>query len=326
MNPGDALTSPPLLALGAGLAALLLCLALGMLLLQYAVRRARLRAATGSERGGRLVSRPTGKPAERWREDALRIIKASTTRMNVVRDKQVATVRQRLMRAGYRNRDAFLVYAFAKVLLPLLAGGLGGLYLFVLQPPDLPTLLKAMLLLGICLVGSVTPDLFLKNLETRRKNDVRKALPDALDLLVICAEAGLSLDTALHRVAREIRRTSAVLADELEYSCLELRFLSERRRAMENLIERVDSPAIRALVGTMIQSERYGTPLAQALRVLSNEQRGERMMRAEEKAARLPAIMTVPLILFVLPALFVVLLGPGALILMDGLLNNWKPH
>jgi len=325
MAPEDPLLSPSLLALGAALAALLLCLAAGLLVMQAAARRARLRAATAQERGGRLVTRQAdARPAERWREEALRIIKASSARINVVRDQQVTTVRQRLVRAGYRNRDAFLVYAFAKVLLPLLAGGLGALYLFVLQPPALGTMPKAMILLVIGLVGSQAPDLYLRNMESRRKTDIRRALPDALDLLVICAEAGLSLDAALHRVAKEIRRTSAVLADEIEYTCLELRFLAERRRAMDNLVERNDSSAIRALAGTFIQSERYGTPLAQALRVLATEQRGERMMRAEEKAARLPAIMTVPLIAFVLPALFVVLLGPGALIMMDQLLSTWR--
>lgn len=327
MTLDQLLTSPAALALGAGLAALLLSLALGLLLLQLAARRARVRAATSQERAGRLVTRSKEvKSADRWREDALRIIKASSARMNVVRDKQMASVRQRLVRAGYRNRDAFLVYTFGKVLLPLLFAGLGALYLFVLQPPAISTLLKAMALLVIGLVGSLAPDLFLRNMESRRKTDIRKALPDALDLMVICAEAGLSLDASLQRVSREIRRTSDVLADELEYTCLELRFLSERRRAMENLVERVDSPAIRGLIGTLVQSERYGTPLAAALRVLAGEQRTERMLRAEEKAARLPAIMTVPLIAFVLPALFVVLLGPGALILMDDLMGNWQAH
>ncbi len=321
------LNTPMLLALGAALAALLFCLALGGILVQLADRRARLRAATGQERGGRLVSRQAEvKGSERWRQDALRVIKASTARMNVVRDKQVASVRQRLVRAGYRNRDAFLVYAFAKVLLPLLACGIGAVYLFVLQPVALSTMLKVAAMIGLGLLGSQSPDIFLRNREMRRKTDIRRALPDAMDLMVICAEAGLSIDASLQRVAREIRRTSEVLAEEIEYSGLELRFLSERRRALENLADRIDMPAIRALISTMIQSERYGTPLAQALRVLAAEQRGERMMRAEEKAARLPAIMTVPLIVFVLPALFVVLLGPGALILMDNLMSNWKPH
>lgn len=321
------LSSPITLAVGAALAALLICLALGALLVQAADRRARLRAATGQERGGRLVSRPAEtKNSERWRQDALRVIKASTARMNVVRDKQMATVRQRLVRAGWRNRDAFLVYAFAKVLLPLLFCGIGALYIFVLQPVHLSTMLKVAAMIGLGLLGSQSPDIFLRNREMKRKIEIRRALPDAMDLMVICAEAGLSVDASLTRVAREIRRTSAVLAEEIEYTCLELRFLSERRRALENLAERIDMPAIRALISTMVQSERYGTPLAQALRVLAGEQRGERMMRAEEKAARLPAIMTVPLIVFVLPALFVVLLGPGALILMDNLIANWKPH
>jgi hypothetical protein len=150
------------------------------------------------------------------------------------------------------------------------------------------------------------------NLITKRTDAIRKGLPDALDLLVICAEAGLTVDAAFNRVAKELGRAYPELGDEFALTSIELSFLQERRQAFENLAYRVKLDSVKGVVTTMIQTERYGTPLASALRVLSAEFRNERMMRAEEKAARLPAIMTVPLILFILPVLFVVILGPAA--------------
>jgi tight adherence protein C len=165
------------------------------------------------------------------------------------------------------------------------------------------------------------PDIFLKNRITKRSDAIRKGLPDALDLLVICAEAGLTVDAAFHRVAKELGRAYPELGDEFQLTAIELGFLTDRRQAFENLAQRVDLDAVKGVVTTMIQTEKYGTPLASALRVLSAEFRNERMMRAEEKAARLPAIMTIPLILFILPTLFVVILGPAACDIKDALIS-----
>ena len=151
----------------------------------------------------------------------------------------------------------------------------------------------------------------------KRRQALRKGAPDGLDLLVICAEAGLSLDTALNRVAEEIALSAPELADELALTGVELNFLPERRMALDNLARRADLPAIRGVVNTLIQTEKYGTPLSQSLRVLSAEFRDQRMLRAEEKAARLPAILTVPMILFILPTLFIVLVGPAMIDVYD---------
>jgi tight adherence protein C len=140
---------------------------------------------------------------------------------------------------------------------------------------------------------------------------LRKQLPDALDLLVICAEAGLSLDAALTRVARELGGSAPQLADEFGLTSVELGFLPNRRQALLNLAKRTDLASVRGVVNTLVQTERYGTPLAHALRVLAAEFRDERMLKAEEKAARLPATLTVPMILFILPTLFLVLIGPA---------------
>ncbi|MFN9376398.1 MAG: type II secretion system F family protein, partial [Novosphingobium sp.] len=166
-------------------------------------------------------------------------------------------------------------------------------------------------------LGYKGPEIYLANLISKRTDAIRKGLPDALDLLVICAEAGLTVDASFNRVARELGRAYPELGDEFALTAIELSFLSERRQAFENLAWRVNLEAVKGVTTTMVQTERYGTPLASALRVLSAEFRNERMMRAEEKAARLPAIMTVPLILFILPVLFVVILGPAACSIAD---------
>ena len=166
-------------------------------------------------------------------------------------------------------------------------------------------------------LGYYFPMYWVNSRVQKRQAEIVSGFPDALDLLVICAEAGLTVDAAFNRVARELGRAYPELGDEFALTAIELSFLSERRQAFENLAYRVKLEAVKGVTTTMVQTERYGTPLASALRVLSAEFRNERMMRAEEKAARLPAIMTVPLILFILPVLFIVILGPAACSIAD---------
>jgi tight adherence protein C len=175
--------------------------------------------------------------------------------------------------------------------------------------------------MAAALFGSKLPDIYLKNVQQKRLESIRKALPDSLDMLVICAEAGLSSDASLKRVVAETSRKSSVLGEELNQTALELSFMPERRQALENLAERAPLPSITAFTNTMIQAEKYGTPLARAFKVLSQEQRTERMLKAEEKAGRLPATMTVPMMLFILPALFIVLIGPAVLDILDNFIN-----
>ena len=207
---------------------------------------------------------------------------------------------------------------FGRLVLPIV---FGGLMLYVVYGTDTFADYSPLKRYGIVAVSFLlsykAPDFYLKNKIQKRSDAIRKGLPDALDLLVICAEAGLTVDAAFHRVARELGRAYPELGDEFTLTAIELGFLTERRQAFENLAQRVALDAVKGVVTTMIQTEKYGTPLASALRVLSAEFRNERMMRAEEKAARLPAIMTVPLILFILPVLFVVILGPAACSISD---------
>ena len=224
----------------------------------------------------------------------------------------------KLMQAGIRSKDWAVAVIFGRLMLPIV---FGGIMLFVVYGTDTFaawTPLKRYGLVAITFVLSYkAPDIYLKNKITKRSDAIRKGLPDALDLLVICAEAGLTVDAAFHRVAKELGRAYPELGDEFTLTAIELGFLTERRQAFENLATRVDLDAVRGVITTMIQTEKYGTPLASALRVLSGEFRNERMMRAEEKAARLPAIMTIPLILFILPTLFIVILGPAACSISD---------
>jgi tight adherence protein C len=241
----------------------------------------------------------------------------------MLQDDQLKKTQLRLMQAGIRTKDLAFFIIFARFVLPLVLGVAAVLMLYVFNfYPDWSGFRRYMTVAGI-LVGSYkAPDLWLKNKVTKRSHAIRKGLPDALDLLVICAEAGLTVDAAFNRVAKELGKAYPELGDEFGLTAIELGFLSERRQAFENLADRVDLEAVRGVVTTMIQTEKYGTPLASALRVLSAEFRHARMMRAEEKAARLPAIMTVPLILFILPTLFIVILGPAACSIKDSFLQT----
>ena len=243
--------------------------------------------------------------------------------LKVLQDSQLKTAQTMLVQAGYRSRDLPVTVIFARMLLPIIIGGgvLIAVYGFGWKEDWTP--LKRFMLIAASLIGSYkAPDIFLSNKITKRTKEIQKGLPDALDLLVICAEAGLTVDAAFHRVARELGKAYPELGDEFALTAIELGFLSERRQAFENLAGRVKLDAVKGVVTTMIQTEKYGTPLASALRVLSAEFRNDRMMRAEEKAARLPAIMTVPLILFILPVLFVVILGPAACAISDNFVGG----
>lgn len=237
--------------------------------------------------------------------------------MKVLQKSQIEEVQQKLAFAGIRNKELAVYVIGARMVLPIVLGLVAFFFLYVLEVfPDWQ-MKRSLALAGAILLGYKAPDLYLKNLATKRTDAIRKGLPDALDLLVICAEAGLTVDSAFNRVAKELGRAYPELGDEFALTAIELSFLNERKKAFDNLAYRVDLEAIRGVVTTMIQTERYGTPLASALRVLSAEFRNERMMRAEEKAARLPAIMTVPLIVFILPVLFVFILGPAACSIAD---------
>jgi tight adherence protein C len=241
--------------------------------------------------------------------------------LKMLQDEQVQKAQQRLMQAGIRSKDLAFVVIFARLVLPLVFGTIIVLGVYVFDWfPHWGAFKKYGTVAVTLILSYKAPDLWLKNKVNKRSANIRKGLPDALDLLVICAEAGLTVDAAFNRVSRELGKAYPELGDEFALTSIELGFLTDRRMAFENLANRIDLEAVRGVVTTMIQTEKYGTPLASALRVLAAEFRNERMMRAEEKAARLPAIMTVPLILFILPVLFIVILGPAACSISDTLM------
>jgi len=243
--------------------------------------------------------------------------------LKVLQDKQLKDTQLKLMQAGIRSKDAAVAVIFARMVLPIVIGGTFIFGVYVLDWfPNWGGFKHYMLVAASLLLSYKAPDLFVNNKITKRTAAIRKGLPDALDLLVICAEAGLTVDAAFGRVAKELGKGYPELGDEMALTAIELGFLTERRQAFENLAQRVNLDSIKGVVTTMIQTEKYGTPLASALRVLSAEFRHARMMKAEEKAARLPAIMTVPLILFILPVLFVVILGPAACSISDNMFKG----
>ena len=278
-------------------------------------RREQLKAgitASTSKRRAKLVQ-------QNDTADRLRTILSS---LKVLQDGQVKAAQIKLMQAGIRSKEWAVGVIFGRLVLPIVFGGLMLFWVYGTEGFATWSPLKKYGLVAVTFILSYkAPDLYLKNKISKRSDAIRLGLPDALDLLVICAEAGLTVDAAFHRVAKELGRAYPELGDEFALTAIELGFLSDRRQAFENLATRVNLEAVKGVVTTMIQTEKYGTPLASALRVLSAEFRNERMMRAEEKAARLPAIMTVPLILFILPTLFVVILGPAACSIKDALMH-----
>jgi tight adherence protein C len=229
------------------------------------------------------------------------------------------TARKQLMMAGYRGAQAEIAFLFFRLVVPIGCLLAALFYLFVLEVWDTSPLIRIGVSISFAFFGLKLPEIFLSNAIKKRQLSIRRAWPDALDLLLICVESGMSIETAFRRVSTEIGTQSIPLAEELTLTTAELSYLPDRRVAYENLGMRTGLETVKSIATALIQAERYGTPLAQALRVLSQESRDQRMSEAEKKAAGLPPKLTVPMILFFLPVLFVVIMSP-ALIQVFG----WK--
>lgn len=216
--------------------------------------------------------------------------------------------------AGFRGQNPLTYFLFFRLMLPFVGVALGLIYIFVLGGlPDQPGLMKLFVVILLAYAGFYAPNLYVSNRATKRKQSIQKAWPDALDLLLICVESGMSVEAAFRRVADEIGAQSVELAEELVLTNAELSFLQERRQAYDNLAARTGLQTVRSVTQALVQAERYGTPVAHALRVLAAESRDMRMNEAEKKAAALPPKLTVPMILFFLPVLFAVILGPAGI-------------
>jgi tight adherence protein C len=224
--------------------------------------------------------------------------------------------RLKLVQAGYRGHAPYVTYLFFRMVTPVAAFLLAAFYLFVMVNFNQPGTVKLGICLGAAYLGMHLPLMFLKNKIAKRQVSIKRAFPDTLDLLLICVESGMSIEAALKKVGDEVGSQSIALAEELTLTTAELSYLPDRRQAYENLAKRTDLDGVKSVCMALQQAERYGTPLAQMLRVMAQENRDLRMSEAEKKAAGLPPKLTVPMILFFLPVLFVVILGPAAIKVM----------
>lgn len=216
--------------------------------------------------------------------------------------------------AGFRGQNPLTIFLFFRLVLPFVGLALAAIYVFVLGGlSDRPPMVKIFACIAAAYAGFYAPNLYVRNRANKRKQSIQRAWPDALDLMLICVESGISVEAALRKVADEVGSQSVDLAEELILANAELSYLQERKQAYDNLASRTGLESVKSVAQALVQAERYGTPVAQALRVLANESREMRLNEAEKKAAALPPKLTVPMILFFLPVLFAVILGPAGM-------------
>jgi tight adherence protein C len=271
-----------------------------------AARRDELRASLRDSTGRRVQMRPSSS----------NIIRQIVDRLNLRSLMETATTKEKLGRAGFRSPSSVHTFLFFRFVMPIIMFVAAIIYLFFIAKLGLAPLVKVAIAVGIAFVGFYLPDLFVQNVIDKRMASIMRAFPDGLDLLLICVESGMSVESAFNRVANEIGSQSVELAEEFALTTAELSYLPDRRQAYENLSKRCGHPGVKAVCTSLIQAERYGTPLGTALRVMALENREMRMTEAEKKAAALPAKLTVPMIIFFLPVLFAVIIGPAIIKIM----------
>ncbi|HEY5362801.1 MAG TPA: type II secretion system F family protein [Aestuariivirga sp.] len=225
--------------------------------------------------------------------------------------------REILRRAGYRSERHLTMFLAMRAIMPIVVATLVFVYASTTFASHFTTSTRMLATLGGLFLGSFMPGFFVKNASSKRQGLIKNAWSDALDLMLICIESGMSLEMAMARVSREIGTQSVPLAEELQLTTAELSYLPDRRKALENLAKRTGLETVRSVVTAMIQAEKYGTPLGSALRVLAEENRKDRLTEAERKAAALPPKLTVPMIMFFLPVTFVVVLGPSLILVFN---------
>ena len=263
------------------------------------MRAARLADLAKKDGQGKLRSAPKG------------FMQEVVDRLNLRSMFDSEEVRAKLKMAGMRGQAPLVTYMFFRVAMPIIVVVAALTYLFALSNYPYPAVVKLGLAIGAGYIGFYMPNFFIQNLVQRRQTSIKDAFPDSLDMLLICVQSGMSVEAALQKVSGEIGNQSLELAEELSLTTAELSYLQDRRQAFENLGRRTGIAGIKAVSTALIQAERYGTPVGQALRVMARENRDMRMAEAEKKAAALPPKLTVPMIIFFLPVLFVVILGPA---------------
>lgn len=274
---------------------------------RVALEREKLRA----EEMARLRTASENKASIRASTETKSYVKAVVEKFSLQQAFSDETTAAKLQSAGYRGRGHLTTYVFLRFVTPFGLFAFAFLYLGFVLMGEQPLYMALLYAVAIGIVGSYLPVLLLKNRTVKRQQSIKTAWPDCLDLMLLCVESGMSIEHAFKRLAKEMIDQSAELAEELSLTAAELSFLEDRTRAFENLGKRTGLDIVRSVMTALIQSDRYGTSVGQALRVMADEGREQRMMEAEKKAASLPPKMTVPLILFFLPVLFIVIMAPA---------------
>jgi tight adherence protein C len=271
-----------------------------------AMRAERLAELADSEnRQARLRNNPKG------------FMKQIVEQLNLSKLLETDSTRERLKMAGMRGQAPVVAFLFFRLILPFVTFGGALFYVYVLRQDELPMLMKIGISMGAAFFGFYLPNIFITNLIHRRQQSIKRAFPDSLDLLLICVQAGMSVEAAFNKVATEIGARSLELAEEFSLTTAELSYLPDRCKAYENLGKRTGLPGVKAVGTALVQAERYGTSIGTALRTMAQESRDMRMSEAEKKAASLPPKLTVPMIVFFLPVLFIVILGPAYIKVME---------
>jgi tight adherence protein C len=284
---------------------------------RVAVERDKMRAEEMARlRGGNANA--DGRTSIRRGTEAKSYMKRAVERFDLKKAFQDDTTLDKLAMAGLRGQGELTKFLFQRLAYPVGIFLIAAFYLLILSPGERPVYLNLVYAIGAGLLGAYLPVILLRNRIQKRQSSIRRAWPDVLDLLLLCVEAGMSMEHAFKRVAKEIGAQSAELAEELTLTTAELSFLEDRTRAYDNLGKRTGLDNVKSVMTALIQADRYGTSVGQALRVMAEEGRESRMMEAEKKAAALPPKLTVPLIIFFLPVLFIVILSPAMIQVFTG--------
>jgi tight adherence protein C len=280
---------------------------LGSRMRQISSERERIRARERAKLEAQKKSAPS------LRMEPKKFFRDIVNRFNLAKQAEDGNTVKMLRQAGLRGQNPVFVFLSLRLFIPIAMFAISVLYVFFIIKLDQPFFLKLGITLVIAYLGYYAPTIYLKNRIGKRQKSVRRAWPDALDLMLICVESGMGIESAFRKVSEEVGVQSIPLAEELSLTTAELSYLSDRRKAYENLGERTGLEGVRGVVTALIQAEKYGTAIGTALRVLAQENRDMRMSEAEKKAAGLPPKLTVPMILFFLPVLFAVIITPAAI-------------
>jgi tight adherence protein C len=245
-----------------------------------------------------------------------KLFKAIFDRLNLAKEAEDNDMVRKLRMAGYRGQGPIVTFLAMRLIMSFALFAVAALYIFIILNPPYPVLAKITVVVAAALAGYYVPAIYVRNKIGKRQKSIRRAWPDALDLLLICVESGMAIETAFRKVSEEIGSQSAELAEELGLTTAELSYLADRRTAYENLARRTGLDGVKGVVTCLVQAEKYGTPIGPALRVFAKEQRSMRMSEAERKAASLPPKLTVPMIIFFLPVLFAIIITPAVIQIM----------